>query len=367
METILLIHHCDSWGGAGVSLSSLIDMLKNDYHVVVVVPHSGSAVYNKVINQGVDVIALEMPIGMISAYSGGPKTFSRTFVRNYFRIFKSRKALKEIIQKIRPQIIAVNSMTLSWVGKTFKKVAECICFVRETYVNNLGMRIIKNQLRNDFHKVIFISEFDRKKFDLPNPTAVVRDSVSLEKMKTAHTKAQSQKELGLPNKKRYLLFVGGDDPIKGLKLLQSAFQHISSKDIVCIVAGNVVEANKGDNPNFIYIGKRNDMIDVYNAAEVLVFPVVFAHQGRPIFEAGFFGVPVIIPDFVELAECVSHEHNGLVFKNGNPQDLSVCIERLFVENDLYNKCSEQNYKNARQKHEQNACKNTLLQFLTNGK
>lgn len=363
MKKILLVHHCDSWGGAGISLISLIKMLKGTYEVSVVVPNEGSAVWQKVKKEKVEVIAMQEQIGMISAYNGGPKTFSRTFLRNYFQTFKNKGKLESIIERIRPDIVAVNSMTLSWIGKLVGGVAERVCFIRETQVNNLGMKIIKYELKKHFDKIIYISEFDRRHFALPNKSCVVRDSVEKDRYKNELTKPYLQKALGLDVNKKYVIFVGGDDPIKGLKQLQQAFQYIGTNNIECVVAGNVAESNKTEDKRFHYIGKQLDMAKVYGAADVLVFCPVFAHQGRPVFEAGFLKLPVIVPDFEELSECVEDKINGLIFARNNSKSLAKRIIEILEDDYLYDNCAENNYVRSLKEHEESSCRNDLLQFL----
>ena len=82
------------------------------------------------------------------------------------------------------------------------------------------------------------------------------------------------------------------------------------------------------------IGIQKDMSDVYELADVLIFPANEPHQARPAFEAGAKKIPVIMPDFKNTEEYVKNEKNGLIFKRRCPKSLANCIIRLISDPEL---------------------------------
>ena len=82
------------------------------------------------------------------------------------------------------------------------------------------------------------------------------------------------------------------------------------------------------------VGRQSNMSNCYAAADVLVFPMRSAHQARPIFEAGYFSIPVVISDFPNIKEDVLNDVNGMVFCPGDSKDLASKLEQLALDKTL---------------------------------
>ena len=52
------------------------------------------------------------------------------------------------------------------------------------------------------------------------------------------------------------------------------------------------------------------------------------HQARPVYEAGRYALPVIVPDYENFEGSVTDGENGLVYQKGNVSDLADKITRL---------------------------------------
>jgi glycosyltransferase involved in cell wall biosynthesis len=364
-KKIVIIHHSDALGGAGVSLLNVVKMLQDDYNVKVILPHKDKAIANFFKEKNIEFDSLSDNIGMISAYSGGPKILTRTFLRNFLKIKYSKKKLRKIILRERPDIVAVNSMTLTWAGSLIQSMGcQSICFVRETFVKNMVMLYIKHLLNKHFNSVVFISEFDKYKFKCKAPvTAVVRNCVNFKDYQTKLDKAGLCEHLGINKNKFNVLFVGGLDKLKGWDVVVKAMHSLKSNSIDLIVAGATQEQAQTKFENISFIGKRNDMSLVYNACDLLVFPSISAHQARPVFEAGMCNIPVVISDFAETKDSVIDGFNGLVFEPSNSDELAQKILLLYENKELWVKLANNNKKQALKYHEFDCCKLQLKSLL----
>ena len=143
---------------------------------------------------------------------------------------------------------------------------------------------------------------------------VFRNCIHIDNYQINATREEACAKFNLDASKINFLFLGGSNELKGYSVLIEAMMVNDNKDMNLVVAGNMEEGKKVKNSRIHYLGMVYDMPLLYKACDVLVFPSTSAHQARPAFEAGAFGLPVIISDFPETAETVRDEYNGLVFK-----------------------------------------------------
>ena len=344
---ILIVHHCDSWGGAGVSLVDACKMLKVQNTITVLVPHIQSPVADELRKvSDIKIISLEDRIGMISAYNGGPKTISRTFYLNYRQIFKNRTKLSQVFSEGKFDMVLLNSITLSWVAKLAKRHhTKVVCYVRETAVNTLGFQLSLWNLRHYCSGVLYISEYDRKTLQVPVPTAVVYDCYDIDK-----AKKYRQDKVRIENNMFSVAFLGGDDPLKGYDILENAMRKLSSEPIYFMIAGNVAQERQLISPKISYFGKISDVSSILSNADVLVFPSVKGHQGRPIFEAGAFEVPVIVSNFPQTADEAMDQYNALTFQPSDAAELAGKIMWMYQHPEERRLMGKRNYQNTFEKH-----------------
>lgn len=365
MEKIIIIHHYDEVGGAGISLLELYDMLCDDYDVTVYLPHSKSTLAEFLSKNKVKLKYFESDVGMISSYSGGPSFYSRTFLKHLFIIPKSLKMLREILSQEKPQIIISNSITLAWIGflKCTNKTKK-VCYIRETLNNSIGMKILKIILKRSFDLVVFISNFDLEKYNLHKvKSLVVNDSVKINSYKTSLSKTEACELLGIDSNRVNILFVGGTSDLKGWKFVSSLITDLSNYKVNFIIAGALDNTKIKQNKNTLYLGITTNMPLVYKASDFLIFPSTSPHQSRPAFEAGAFNLPVIISDFEETKENVKNGVNGLTFKPNDIDDLMSKVLLLLNDENLRKKLGDANYLHFIDKHEFSSCRENLLNGL----
>lgn len=365
-KKILIFHHSDSWGGGGISLKNTVHMLKEKYDVTVCLPHDNTMLSEKIKQEKINVVAVNDNIGLIDTFSGGPPTFSKAFAVCFIKIivhtyWKYRKIIKEEA----PDMVAVNSMTLSWVGRELKqRKIPSLCFVRETYVKEPGMKIIKFCLDSYFDGVAYISEFDRKEFNTKTCyQEVIEDTVLPEEFINEYVVAELLDKYKLDNK-FYVLFLGGtNDILKGWEVIRGAMNKIENSNIVLLVAGQIEPEKQTIMENIIYLGINQNIEELYAICSVVVFPATFPHQARPVFEAGFMSKPVIISDYANTAEFVKDSYNGLTFPMGDYEALATKILLLYRETDLRVKLGKNNYQMAMEKHSYIKCSKKLINLI----
>lgn len=356
MKKIIIFHHYNTCVGAGLCLFQIAVSLKNEYEVVVCLPDYKGDLNSKLLTNGIRTIQLKNIPKSYSHYNGSYKPFlSRQHINDIFLIQRSKNKIIEILKTEAPDFALVNSMTLFWIGKIVKKMnIKSICYVRETYCStllNVRTNYIKTCLNKYFDTVIFISKYDMyatgKKYD---KYVLITDKVDFS-LYSKLNKKKARDELHLPNDKSIILYVGGDNPIKGPMVILKAMkciksdaklvylQHSSStsKGIAIFIRRMLGKDISFKVEKYIYKNKLSDKVILratsdevqkyFIASDLVVFPNTIAHQARPIYEAGYVKIPIIATDFENIREFLNSS-TGFVFKKNDFVELSILIDNI---------------------------------------
>lgn len=210
---------------------------------------------------------------------------------------------------------------------------------------------------------ISFSQFEFKKglYDLNPPTLVspsswlegnVRDAAL-----TGHLKSQSipncvdtsvfrplnktevRARLDLPADKNLILFAGANtqDPRKGFVFFKESMERLSnSNNPEVLILG---KANSGAFENFPvpvhYLGKITnveDIVNAYNAADVIVVPSLEDNLPNTIMEAMACGTPAVGFATGGIPEMIDHQINGYVAKTKSAGSLADGIEWVLFNN-----------------------------------
>ncbi len=372
---ILFIHHSGLLGGAGVSLLNVIDSVRSEGHEAILSVSPSPADMLELANKrGINTLVSDRRIGAITYVSGIDGAFSPRFMYRLMLIFMQARRWNKTIRNTDPDLVVVNSKTLCWMSRLSEvKKRRSICFVRETMRgdrNNLLNRRIAKAL-DEFSAVSFISDYDRRLEGLQKAqTSVIYNYVEDVPMPNTEAVLQKADVWGLKEGRFRVLYAGGVNEMKGFHIAVRAVLAMG-EDVDLIAAGadfdDVIKlgnrkatAFAGEMRAYIQandqhgqihlIGKQTDMASCYAACDVLIFPMQSPHQARPVFEAGYFGKPVVISDFENIREFVRDGDNGLTAKAGSEDDFAQKLTLLKQDKALKNELGENNRRRALAKH-----------------
>lgn len=169
----------------------------------------------------------------------------------------------------------------------------------------------------------------------------------------------------------FVLFVGTIEPRKNIPTLLSAFQQLLDHyrpEVDLVLAGapgwltdelhSLVGRLKLDH-RVHFLGRVSDqeLVWLYNAARVFVFPSFYEGFGLPPLEAMACGAPVIVSNVSSLPEVVGDA--GLLFDPTDPTDLTVAIWRLLSDETLRREMIEKGLRRAARFSWQRAARETL--------
>ena len=394
MKKLMVVQYDGKMNGSGIGLLAIMRMMKERFDIVVYCNDTPNHLIKHYDEEGYCV----KPVRYIAGFmylNGGPPLFSVGFLAPLIKMKDAVHEWETIIRHEKPDIVLVNSMVLSWMWKPIKACsAIAICHVREVMPNRRSIRG-RYMLQNleHFDAVWYISEHEKNYFSLRYPsTDIMRDCL------TEPLRGETKIDIeNLTNDRLNVLYVGGTSRLKGLDTLLRSM-HYLEKRIAITIAGYICEDSKTtwkihDRSHLLknvlgvissynrhkmhnmlqdtirdygeritLIGHQKDLSLLYKECDALVFPSKAAHQSRPAFEAGFFGKPVVISDFIQTAESVRHGYNGLTFTPNNPKALAEALNNLMNDCALRKRLGENNYRNSNEKHTYEAVKKHLDDF-----
>lgn len=367
MKKLLVFHHYNSSLGAGLSLLHILQSLdREQFDIHVCLPAVSGDLDKKIIEMGIRVIYAKAVCAYMH-FNGSPMPcMSLQHLRNIQAIRTNKAEISDIILQEKPDIVAVNSMTLFWIGTIAKKHhVRSICFHRETYKHGLlGVRsaYMKKRLSTDFDIVVFLSNFDIEQ--TPKGTAKfvrITDKVDVQAYEVLKHDI-CRKQLNLPDGDTPLiLYAGGMAKLKGPEVLVQALEKMKHTEAKLVFlqyqpqslngmkakVKNAIKVLMGKNLQYrieSYIDRHDlgeriifrpatDCVEKYFVAcDAVVFPCRDAHQARPLYEAGIAGKPVVITDFPNYHEFVD-ESNGWLFPKGDANALAHCLDEAIENSD----------------------------------
>jgi glycosyltransferase involved in cell wall biosynthesis len=138
----------------------------------------------------------------------------------------------------------------------------------------------------------------------------------------------------------YALFVGRLSAEKGISTLVKAWKELG--DIPLVVAGDGplafpehrLKPVPPAGPIFLGRQTREEVLELMRDARVLIVPSECYENGPlTVLEAFACGLPVIASDLGAMAEAVTHERTGLLFKPGDAEDLARKVRWAFHNGD----------------------------------
>jgi glycosyltransferase involved in cell wall biosynthesis len=168
---------------------------------------------------------------------------------------------------------------------------------------------------------------------------------------TSDQRAAARKRWQVPDGEKMILFVGSIVPRKGVDTLVSAFidvQRIHSNCSLYLVGpidgaeekngrshyvqslqALIEEQNLGTKVHFL--GRISDVAELMRAADVFVLPSLAEGMPNVLLEAMASGLPCIASNIPGNREVVVDGFNGVLFKAGDNEALSMCLKQWLTE------------------------------------
>lgn len=151
-----------------------------------------------------------------------------------------------------------------------------------------------------------------------------------------------------PHARRYFLFVGRLEKIKGLQTLIPLWKQVPDADLLVAGSGNMAEelrALAADNPAIHFLGPQNQRAlgALYYHAEASIIPsITYETFGMISIESFARKTPVIVRDLGALPEVVNEAQGGFVYRTD--EELLGAVRQLLDDAPTRNRLGEQGYR-----------------------
>lgn len=268
-----------------------------------------------------------------------------SYSRNLMSIIPAIRAIKNAIDKIKPDVIYCHS---TWAGLfvrlpqfVFSKKYRIIynahgwSFLRDTvkWKKNI-YALIERILLLKTDKIINVSCFEYN--------AAKRYGLNSEKQEVIYSGLPEKKEdvdetIKLSDKKINILFVGRFDPQKGVDYLLDVFNKCTRKDIhLTLIGDNVIgglQIKKQNTNQITFLGwvPHDKIANYYNACDAVIMPSRWEAFGLVAIEAMKYGKPVIASNRGALPELIEKRKNGIIFDFNDKESLIEIVDSLEKE------------------------------------
>lgn len=169
----------------------------------------------------------------------------------------------------------------------------------------------------------------------------------------AYSKSEARNILGLPQDKLIITNVSAIEEIKGIDLIIKAIALLKQqgKDILFAHLGGLrtdsleqqlyadslkqLTIDLGMTKNVIWLGRRNDIIDILSFADIYVHPSLTEGLPSALMEAAMAGLPLIATKAGGMPEIVKDQHNGILIESRNYTQLADAIEQVLTLKNNY--------------------------------
>lgn len=368
---VLFITHSMTLGGAPRSLNLLLESLDPERYERVV-----ACIY-----PAPDVAAFHAATGAEVVPAYGITPFPHTtggwlrlwhprhlvhLLRALVRYRPSIRATRSLIEKVRPDLVHVNSLILVASAVAAREAGvPLVWHVRESIVRGhvgLRRRWLAKKVRTVPDAAVFLSQDDMLRMGPPGHNwHVVPNWTSFDPPQIARDGARAR--LSLAPLDPVVLLLGGFSRLKGTDVLLLAWPLVraSVPGATCVIAGVVPPSTRpiaelsrtllslvGIRSDFqecerllrsakgvVTLPFRTDTEDLFAASDVLAFPARAPHFPRPVVEAFAHRVPVVASDIGTVRDVAGDGTLGILVASGNPQALAEGLIRgLSMTEDL---------------------------------
>ncbi len=406
---ILYIHHGSVPGGAPTSLRTMIRGLKNEYdnkvNIKVLCAYESMIPYFKEI-KGIDVEKYIRPCTISGkVFIWGDLFHIKKILYFIYELLLSpwiiRKEI-EILKKENANLLHLNSSIL-WSSAIAGKILKIpvVWHIRETLSGgkfNIRKKLYSTFIKKTADRIICISpsELNNISGNHSKNASVIYNSVDFSNFDRHQSAVEKERSTSEKSEQFIIVSLGGLSFRKGtyqlidaMKILDHRFKMIIAGHCSLNVNNKFVPIKKTtlqleniliqlnlkkyyswfytyrvqqslqnvDSTKLEFIGVVNNIFNLLNLCDVLVFAGTTPHFARPVFEAWTLKKPVIVFDSIVMQQEIFHNNDGIIVKEHSGKALAEAISFLYQNPDKCQVFGKKGYIKAMEKF--NLPKNTL--------
>ncbi len=191
-----------------------------------------------------------------------------------------------------------------------------------------------------YRRIVAISERVRTQlkehYHVPDERIVtIPNGINLSRFDPANVSARAKVRLsfGVPQGVPLLLFVGSQYRLKGLEFVIRGLAEMETKAVLLVVGGDAAAPFKrlaeqfGVRDRVIFAGARNDLPDIYPAADAFVLPTLYETFALVCLEAMASGLPVLASPVGGIEDYLIDGENGFHIQR-DPAEIAGKLDQL---------------------------------------
>ena len=377
---VLYLHAETELGGAGVSLLGLIQHLPGDrVQPVVAIPGTGG------VQSRLSGLSIPFEVAYLHRFSYHEERYAAQGglfrVKLYWHLLEIKAllalllslpaqyvSLKRLIEKTKPDLIHINSITLLAAGLLARRWdVPVVWHVRDILAKNWLGRWAGVLIPKSADRVVAISRAVAGRLDnRQGNIVVVYNGIDLYRFRTERSGAEARQDFDIPSDAPCIGFVGRLTQQKGfVDLLETAPAILKAMPAVhFLLVGSFVHAQgKGKLRQFMdaillyrsandesairkridelglasrfhLTGPRSDVPSLLAAMDVVALPSYSEGFGLTVVEAMAMGKAVVSTCVTAIPELLKHGRHGLLVEPGNRDQLADACIRLLQDTPL---------------------------------
>ena len=342
---ILYIHHSNALAGAPRSLAFLINNLDKDKYEPYVLVGQDPERCNKLFGDaGAKVIYLK---GLGAWHGSTVSGISiKKIIRNLIYRFSTYFITKKIYNKIKPDIVHLNSTCLFMCAKAIRRYDKnipIICHVREPLLDGFWGNILRKNNNKYVSRYIAIDSYDARTIDTKKKMDIIYNFVDLKKYNSKIKSQVLRTELNINKNDTICLYLARVSKENGtLELINVAKKILEKRcDIHFCIIGLKNRKNKYEKKvvqlskkyrNIHVLSFRSDVAEVISSADINIVPFIEPHFARSIIETSAMRKVSIGSNVGGVNELIKENVTGYLF-NKDFSDFESKLLKLIDDKD----------------------------------
>jgi len=381
---ILYVHHGGEWGGAPLSLLSLLERLDRSRFEPLVLALRPGPVVERYRAEGIETHVVPDVVDFSHTeleWYGGADLWR--LPGRLARYWPSVLAWRSHLRRLNPDLVHLNSSTLAAAARAARhERIPLVWHIREPLARGYwGLRLawLRHRIDRDATRVIAVSQHDASRLRPSPRIRVIPNAVDLTAFDRAIPRADARQRLGIAPTDRVVVMLGGVAHAKGTLVFIQALPLVRRAvlDTTFLVAGPPPPPRPANGARALarrlarvdayarqvmaaaaaplagghlrFVGVRLDIPQILAAADLLVFPSVVPHFARPIIEAGAMAKPVVASRLGGPLELVEDGITGRLVPPSDPAGLADAIVALLEDPVAATRMGEAGYARARER------------------
>lgn len=207
-----------------------------------------------------------------------------------------------------------------------------------------------------------------------NRINVVKNGISFDFIGLLKPREKIRKEMGFDDDNILIISVGHINTQKGYEFLIQAAEKIVIQNLnifflICgfddtVYARNLAEEVrlKGLSPNVRFLGIRDDVLDMINAADIFFMPSRWEGLSIALLEAMAMGKAIAASNIDSIAEIIEDGQDGILFETGDIEKIANALRDLTKDVELRRKYGENSATKVKKHSIENNVRNLLEQI-----